>query len=35
VSVTRIFGNELARRLRPSLCATEDPEDETGGYGGP
>ncbi|GHF38681.1 hypothetical protein [Streptomyces griseosporeus] len=35
VTRTQVFGNELARRLGPSLYATEDPEDETGGYGGP
>ncbi|MEU0333884.1 hypothetical protein [Streptomyces sp. NPDC006193] len=35
VTRTRLFGDELARRLGPSLYATEDVEDETAGYGGP
>ncbi|QTE03157.1 hypothetical protein S1361_37825 [Streptomyces cyanogenus] len=35
VTKTRISGDALAQRLVPSLCATEDPEDNSGGYGGP
>ncbi|MFF9623718.1 hypothetical protein [Streptomyces griseosporeus] len=35
VTRTRIVGDVLAQRLGPSLYATEDPEDETAGYGGP
>lgn len=35
VTRTRIFGDTLAQRLGPSLYATEDPEDLSGGYGGP
>ncbi|GGW69867.1 hypothetical protein [Streptomyces xantholiticus] len=35
VTRTRIFGDTLAQRLGPSLYAMEDPEDESGGYGGP
>jgi hypothetical protein len=31
----RVFGDTLAQRLGPSLYATEDPEDTSGGYGGP
>ncbi|MEU0005962.1 hypothetical protein ABZ079_17240 [Streptomyces sp. NPDC006314] len=35
VARSRLFGDELAARLGPSLYVTEDPEDESGGYGGP
>ncbi|WP_143677590.1 hypothetical protein [Streptomyces scabiei] len=31
---TRMAGDTLAARLGPTLYATEDPDDETSGYGG-
>ncbi|WP_055712301.1 hypothetical protein [Streptomyces torulosus] len=35
VTRTQIPGDTLAQRLGPSLYATEDPEDESAGWGGP
>ncbi|MGW1068929.1 hypothetical protein ACWD4F_30970 [Streptomyces aureus] len=35
VTQTHIPGDTLAQRLGPSLYATEDPEDESVGWGGP
>jgi hypothetical protein len=35
VTRTQIIGDTLAQRLGPSLYATEDPEDESVGWGGP
>lgn len=32
---TRLFGDTLAARLGPTFYATEDPDDESVGYGGP